>query len=292
MLINAAPLVITFDFKIDQAGVVMTQLQSITTNNTNANNYNCMNTDIHSNIRAYSNSTFSHASTSNQVNHQKKAKKFALVVEGGGMRSIFSAGVLDSFFESGFDPFDLYLGVSAGSLNLASHLAGQYLRNYSVMMYCATSGQFISSWKYLLGGHFIDLDWLNKQCLETHPLDEQSAIRLLQNTGKTFKVVCTNLETGKPYYLCPDGKNIYDVLLGSCCVPLLYRSPVYISDVQVIDGGISDPIPIKKAYSEGCTDIIVIRTREKNYREAGNTLDKRLGYYLFRRYPKLQKNGT
>ena len=67
----------------------------------------------------------------------KNTRKFALVVEGGGMRTIFAAGVLDSFHENNFDPFTLYLGVSAGSLSLASHLAGDYLRNYRVLMHCA-----------------------------------------------------------------------------------------------------------------------------------------------------------
>ncbi|MBA6234012.1 MULTISPECIES: hypothetical protein [unclassified Colwellia] len=80
-------------------------------------------------------------------------KKVALVVEGVGMLNIFAAGVLYSFNENNFDPFTLYLGVSAGSMSLASHLAGQYLRNYCVLMHCATSGAFISSWNYLRGGH-------------------------------------------------------------------------------------------------------------------------------------------
>jgi predicted patatin/cPLA2 family phospholipase len=50
--------------------------------------------------------------------------KSALIVEGGGMRSIFAAGVLHAFGKAGFDPFDLYIGVSAGACHLASHLAG------------------------------------------------------------------------------------------------------------------------------------------------------------------------
>lgn len=61
-------------------------------------------------------------------------RKSALVVEGGGMRGIFAAGVLRAFASAGFDPFDLYIGVSAGACHLASHLAGQYDRNLAVTL--------------------------------------------------------------------------------------------------------------------------------------------------------------
>lgn len=217
-------------------------------------------------------------------------KTFALVIEGGGMRTIFAAGVLDSFHEHNFDPFTLYIGVSAGSLNLVSHLAGQYLRNYRVLMHCATSGAFISSWNYLLGGHYINLEWLTTKCLITHPLDTLATMKNLADNEKKFIVVCTNTETGLANYLYPNANNIFNVLTGSCCIPLLYRNPVYLSGIRVIDGGIGDPIPVKKAYLEGATDIVIIRSRIKNYREAGDSLEKKLGCFLFRHYPELQQS--
>ena len=68
----------------------------------------------------------------------------ALVVEGGGMRGIFSAGVLDAFLEMEFDPFNLYIGVSAGACNLASHLGGQYQRNYKIYTHYCTRPEFMN----------------------------------------------------------------------------------------------------------------------------------------------------
>jgi predicted patatin/cPLA2 family phospholipase len=215
-------------------------------------------------------------------------KKFALVVEGGGMRTIFAAGVLDSFHEHNFDPFTLYFGVSAGSLNLASHLAGQYLRNYRVIMCCATSGEFISAWNYMRGGHYINLDWLITKCLKEHPLDTISAMKNLSDNGKQFVVVCTNTETGQPDYFYPNADNILKILTGSCCVPILYRNPIYLSDTRFIDGGISDPIPVKKAYLEGATDVVIIRSRIKSYRESQDSLDKKIGCFFYRHYPKIK----
>ncbi|MEW6981219.1 patatin family protein [Colwelliaceae bacterium 6471] len=219
----------------------------------------------------------------------QKSQKLALVVEGGGMRSMFSAGVLDSFHRLRFDPFHLYYGVSAGSLNLISHIAGQYLRNYHVVMFCATSGQFINGWKYLRGGHYVDLDWLSNECLDYHPLDKQGALQHLENGAKKFVIVCTNVETGLPTYYHPNEQNLFNILLGSCCLPLLYRNHVYVSGVRVIDGGISDPIPVQKAYSEGATDIVVIRSRDKDYREISNNIEVQIGSYLFKSYPKFQQ---
>ena len=220
----------------------------------------------------------------------KRIKKIALVVEGGGMRSMFSAGVLDSFYELEFDPFQLFFGVSAGSLNLASHLAGQYLRNYRVIMFSAKSGRFINIWNFLRGGHYIDLDWLFAECLESHPLNKKWALKYLSKNNKKFIVVCTSVETGKPHYYYSNKNNFHKILLGSCCIPLLYRKPIYISKNHVMDGGISDPIPVKKAYQEGATDIVVIRSRIKDYRESNNQIAEKMGSYLYRDHPKLRKS--
>ena len=219
---------------------------------------------------------------------QSKPKKIALIVEGGGMRGVFAAGVLDSFIEMNFSPFTLYIGVSAGSSNLISHLAGHKGRNYRVIMSCATSGQFINRWKFLKGGHYLDLDWFQSECLEMHPLDEQAAFQRLKSTGSQFLVVCTNMETGKPIYCQPNIKTLHNILLGSCSVPLLYRSPVYIDDTRVIDGSVSDPLPIQKAYEQGATDIVVIRSREKSYRKSEGGLEAKVSSYVYRDYPNMQ----
>lgn len=220
---------------------------------------------------------------------QPKPRKIALIVEGGGMRGMFAAGVLDSFYEVGFDPFHLYVGVSAGSFNLISHLAGQFRRNYQVVMSCATSRQFINGWKYLRGGHYLDLDWLSNECLKTNPLDKKTALQRLEDTGKSFVIVCTNVNTGRPNYHSPNIENINNILKGSCCVPLLYRKPVYVEGERVIDGGISDPIPVKKAYTEGSTDIVVIRSREESHREKKSSIEIKIGLLLYKKNPKLQK---
>jgi predicted patatin/cPLA2 family phospholipase len=215
--------------------------------------------------------------------------QLALMVEGGGMRSMFSVGVLDSFLVLHFDPFNLYLGVSAGCMNLISHLADQYLRSYKVMMHSAKSGCLINGWKYLFGGHYIDLDWLGGACLEAHPLDTQKALKRIHNSGKQFLVVCTSFRNGCANYYNPNNDNIHNIIMGSCSIPLLYRNPVYIAGEQVVDGGISDPIPVKKAVQLGATDIIVIRTRKSDYRESESSLEKKIGCFVYKNKPELKQ---
>ncbi|MCL4468481.1 MAG: patatin-like phospholipase family protein, partial [Deltaproteobacteria bacterium] len=98
-----------------------------------------------------------------------KPVKSALVVEGGGMRGMFTAGVLHAFGSAGFDPFDLYIGVSAGACNLASHLAGQNNRNYDINVNLSTTRDFINGWRFLRGGHFMDIDWLWDASMKEYP---------------------------------------------------------------------------------------------------------------------------
>ena len=89
-----------------------------------------------------------------------RARACALVVEGGGMRGAFSAGVLDVFLEAGFNPFSVYGGASGGAMNLSSFLSGQHGRNFRIYRDICTCPEFISMVKYLRGGHWVDLDWL------------------------------------------------------------------------------------------------------------------------------------
>jgi predicted patatin/cPLA2 family phospholipase len=102
---------------------------------------------------------------------EKISGRSALVVEGGGMRGIFAAGVLFAFGCEKYDPFDIYIGVSAGACDLASHLAGQNSRNYEVLTTYSSSTDFISFIRFIAGGHLMDLDWLWNTTIRNCRLD-------------------------------------------------------------------------------------------------------------------------
>lgn len=209
----------------------------------------------------------------------------ALVVEGGGMRGVFAAGVLDAFHEQEFDPFDLYIGVSAGACNLASHLAGQYKRNYRCYTDYMLRPEFISPGKYLRGGHFMDLDWFWDYVDKHDTLDRETATAL---GGKKFLVVTTDVETGSPLYTEAQSGILDDLLKGSSSVPLMYRNFVEVHGRQVIDGGIADSIPVQEAYRLGARRIMVIRSRPSDYIK-NSFFESRMLPLFFSSYPALKK---
>jgi predicted patatin/cPLA2 family phospholipase len=215
-----------------------------------------------------------------------KTEKSALVAEGGGMRGVFAAGVLDVFFEEKFDPFNIYIGVSAGACNLSSHLAGQYGRNRRLYTDQMTRDEFISIGKFLAGGHMMDLDWLWDIMAKEEPLDTRGAASNLSRKKKEFIIVATSAATGEPMYLSPGPENMLDFLKASSSVPLLYRGFIEIDSVQATDGGVSDPIPVARAFEMGASRIAVIRTRPSGYVKRPG-LETFISSRLLRRHPKL-----
>lgn len=185
----------------------------------------------------------------------------AIIVEGGAMRGVFSAGVLDVFLESGFDPFDLVIGVSAGACNLASHVARQHGRNRRCYFDLMTQRSFIDMRRFALGRSVVDLDWLWTTLAEREPLD----VAAIGGSGKEFIVVATSAETGHAVYLRPNPADMFDVLKGSCALPVLYRPIVTFAGERLVDGGVSDPIPAEEAYRRGARRILVVRSRPAEY---------------------------
>lgn len=191
--------------------------------------------------------------------------KTALVVEGGAMRSIYAAGVLDTLLEEGFDPFDAYFGVSAGALNLSSFVAGQVRRNYRIITGLAARPEFISLGRLFRGGNVMDLDWLWEAMLEHEPLDVEAAVA--KTVDRPLTLCCTRISDGEPIYVEPDLETWLDIAKGTCAIPLFYREPVFIRDEQVMDGALSDAIPVREAYRRGARRIVVVRTHPAEFRK-------------------------
>jgi predicted patatin/cPLA2 family phospholipase len=214
--------------------------------------------------------------------HMKRKVKTALVVEGGGMRGVFAAGVLDYFLEKKFDPFDLYLGVSAGACNLASHLGKQHGRNYRCYTDYMLRPDFFSMKKYVRGGHYMDLDWFWDYCAKVEPLNVNDVLK------KIFYVIVTNVHTGSAEYLRTNERTIFDALKGSSALPLLYRKRIKLNNSEYIDGGVTDPIPIMEAYRQGARRIMVIRSQLAGYSK-NSFFESKFIPLLFWRYPSLRK---
>jgi predicted patatin/cPLA2 family phospholipase len=216
---------------------------------------------------------------------RKKRYKSALVVEGGGMRGVFAAGVLNAFGNEKFDPFDIYIGVSAGACNLASHLAEQNDRNYDIIEKYSSTSRFINYRRFLTGGHLIDLDWLWEMTIRECRLDLKKIFSKLKKMNKEYIIVATSMKTGRALYLKPDEKTLEHFLKISSSLPILYRKILEINSEKVTDGGVADSIPVMEACRLGATDITVIRTRPSDYVKK----DSRMSFLypvLFRKYPR------
>ncbi|MEJ5362244.1 MAG: patatin family protein [Spirochaetota bacterium] len=210
--------------------------------------------------------------------------KKALIVEGGGMRGVFSAGVLFAMGMKRFTEFDLYIGVSAGACNLASFLGRQYERNFYIMESWSASWRFINPFR-IFWGSVMDLDWLWDITISNYRLNLNEIFR---DSSREFLIVVTSMNSGKALYVKPDKKNLEFVLKASSALPVLYRGKLFIEGQRVADGGVGDSIPVIEAYRRGARDIVVIRSQTKGYRknESGNGTLLKL---LFRSYPEFAK---
>lgn len=191
--------------------------------------------------------------------------KTALIDVGGGMRGIYAAGVLDKCLEKGIT-FDVGLGVSAGSANIASFMAGQRGRNYVFYTEYALRSEYMSIWNFILHRNYVNLDYaygtLSKADGE-NPLDYPA----LEANPMQYIVIATNALTGKPRYFTKAdlSQDNYDPLKASSCLPVVCK-PYMIDGVPYYDGALSDPVPIKKAQELGCERIVLLLTKPRNVR--------------------------
>ena len=189
--------------------------------------------------------------------------KIALVIEGGGFKSVFSAGVLDAFLINRFNPFDIYIGVSSGAMSLSYFISGQYKTYFSLSKEVSVSTDFLSYRHAFSEQGYMDLKFLTKYAQENNPLELQKIKESTNN--KKFYVVATNLDDGKAVYLEPNKQNIYKCLRATSSLPFFTKGKCKINGIDLMDGGWSDPIPVKSASDFGANKIVVIRPHPLNY---------------------------
>jgi predicted patatin/cPLA2 family phospholipase len=214
----------------------------------------------------------------------RNSGRIALVVEGGAMRGIFAAGVLDVFLEHDFRPFDLAFGVSVGGSNVLSYLAGQRGRARRCVVAQMSRPEFIDPWRFVRGGHWLDLDWLWQAITRQDPLDCTAAAA----SGVETLLVATCARTGSPRYLSPGAGDMLDALKASCALPLLYRGTIRYGDDDLVDGGISDPLPVREAYRRGARTMVVVRSRHAGFVKQ-KSMANRFGAWRLRHQPGLAR---
>lgn len=185
-----------------------------------------------------------------------------LVLEGGGMRGIYTAGVLDFFLDKEID-FSSCYGVSAGACHLCSFLSKQRKRAYRVGVNYLDNKGYCSVFSLLTSGDLFGKD----MCYDLIPnyLDPYDFETFDQYEGKAYAVV-TNIRTGKAEYLrLEDMHRDIEAVRASSSMPLVSRN-VRINGELYLDGGIADSIPIRKSIEDGNKKNIVVLTKEEGFR--------------------------
>lgn len=190
----------------------------------------------------------------------KRRKRIALVAQGGGQRGIYTTGVLDSFLDAGFDPFELYFGTSAGALNISSYITRQRGFGHHFITQYTTNDRFFNLVKYVRRQQFMDLDW----ALDMAGPNNVDGLRVEQARGvlaeRSAYACVTNTHTLEPDFFHLFEGDWVNVLKATCAIPMLYPSPVQLNNNFYVDGGVSNAIPAREAFNRGADIIVVIRT--------------------------------
>lgn len=190
--------------------------------------------------------------------------KIGLVVEGGGMKCAYSAGVLDSFLDENIN-FDYCIGVSAGSANIASYLAGQRGRNLRFYTDHIHEPGYFGIRSFLKTGDLFGLRYIYGTLTNSDGADYLDYEKMMENPSELV-AVATNARTGKPAYFYKKEvvKDDYKVFMASCALPAVSR-PVKIGGEYYYDGGVSDSIPVRKALADGCDKLVLILSKPRDY---------------------------
>lgn len=213
--------------------------------------------------------------------------RLGLIDVGGGLRGIYGAGVLDRCLEDKVQ-FDLCIGVSAGSANTASFLAGQKGRNYRFYIDYAKRKDYMSFRNFLRDGSYLGLSYIYGILSNADGEDPLDFAAICKNPAR-WLIVSTEAQTGKPYYFEKTDmkQDNYTPLMASCCIPGVNK-PVKKDGVLYFDGGLSDPMPIEKALACGCDRLVVILTKPLGELENAKS-DALLAKLLPKKYPKISE---
>ncbi|MBW0768572.1 patatin family protein [Mammaliicoccus lentus] len=208
-------------------------------------------------------------------------KDTGLILEGGGMRSMYTAGVLDFFIKEDIY-FEYNIGVSAGASMAASYISRQFRRNHRVTAKYIKDKRYLSLSNYIKRKELFGMDFVYHY-IPTYlePFDFEK----FDQAEEKFVVVTTDCETGEAVYFDKNDTkgSLLTALEATSSLPLM-ANPVQYKGHTLLDGGIVDSIPIKKSIEEGYTKNVLILTRPKGYRKTPSRFSK---VFRMKAYPKV-----
>lgn len=214
----------------------------------------------------------------------KITAKSGLILEGGGMRGIFTIGVLDNFMDRGIK-FPYIIGVSAGACNGLSYMSNQRGRAKYADIDLLKEYDYIGLRYLFTKGNIMDFDLLfHKFPEEISPYDYDT----LATSPERYEMVTTSCITGKACYFeeKKNPKRVIEIVKASSSLPFV--CPIaYVDGEPMLDGGISDSIPLERAMSLGYDNNLVILTRNRGYRKPQKAT--KVPFFFYRKYPKIKE---
>ncbi len=207
-----------------------------------------------------------------------------LIVQGGGFRTGFTAGILDAFITLDYCPFDRILGNSGGAISASYYLSKQYGATVQAMRILAKDPDFVNIKGIIKERGYMNIDHLRSVAEELVPFDVKTASENAKNKNISF--VATSRTSGKALYLTPGLTDWVDIVIASSTLPFVTKGVHQVRGLDLMDGGWSDPIPAKWAVDTGSDDILILRTTHID-RKVVQSWPDYFGSIYFRNHPEL-----
>ena len=181
---------------------------------------------------------------------------------GGGMRGVYSSGIYDRLMDEGIKP-EYCIGVSAGAANLITYIAGQRGRTLEFYREYPKRQEYMSFHNLFKTGSYIGLDYIYSDLSNQdgeNPLDFESAL----NSTALFFAPVTRARDGKGIFFPKEEMAVddYTLLKATSCMPGVCR-PVDMKGEAYFDGAIAEPIPVEKAFEDGCDKVVLVLTKPR-----------------------------
>jgi len=204
---------------------------------------------------------------------------YGLVLEGGGLRGLYTSGIIDLFLEKGIE-FPFVIGVSAGAGYGVSFVSKQHGRNLRTVREFRKDHRYLSLRSFIKTGNYFGLDFIYDEIPKHVPFDTKT----FMESQTRFITVCSNVETGEAEYF-EKAEDILQILKASSAVPFMCRIVEY-KGKKLLDGGITDAIPIKKSIELGFSKNVVVLTHPEGFRRKDGFHPS---WLFYRKYPKFVK---
>ncbi|MFA5543681.1 MAG: patatin family protein [Bacilli bacterium] len=204
--------------------------------------------------------------------------KVQLILEGGGMRGIYTAGVLDFFMDQKIIFKDV-VGVSAGAGTALSYLSNQPKRTYDMMIQYSGDKRYLSISSFIKTGSAFGVDFIFKEIPAKYMHFDYETFK---NRDMKLIAVCSDLKTGKAvYHHIDDAYSKIDYVIASSSLPIVSK-PVVIDNKELYDGGVVDPIPVEYSIDNGFDYQCIVLTRNKDYRKTKSLSNRIISRSFFR----------